>query len=218
MSSYHISLICVLCLCIGALANPHGVISGPEDIEGLINVIYNSWYFTFDIDLQTDLDFSNDELKNLLIYFPLGRVESDCIPYTGVFEGNNHTVKNLVMDRRNSDDGWSSFFCGFSNATVRNLNFDSSCQFTGTYAGALSGYVSGDVNLENIEVSATVTGTYAGGLLGYAYLDGNTITLDSTVNNGGVFSTDNGSVEYAGGLWQRVDHFGVMWTCMCKQQ
>ena len=51
-----------------------------------------------DIELLNDLDFSTSNLP-----FPLGvNSNGTCVAYSGVFHGNYHSIKGLVMDNTNN--------------------------------------------------------------------------------------------------------------------
>ena len=112
--------------------------------------------FDAKITLLDDLDFSFSPLT-----LPFG-VSSDgsCVSYTGVFEGNGHTIKGLVMNNKDNKEYYNAgLFCGLENATFENLVIDSSCSFTGySYVGALSVSLTGSLTATNVTNKAAVSG------------------------------------------------------------
>ena len=116
-----------------------------------------------DIELVNDIDFSDVGLT-----LPLGATTMRwCKPYSGIFQGNNHTIKGIDMNNLNTP-GYSlaGLFCELKNATIKNLTIDSSCSFTGLWSGGLSVRVTGSLTLVNVTNKANVTGTkLAGGFI-----------------------------------------------------
>lgn len=92
-------------------------------------------------------------------------------PFTGVFDGNNYTIRNLDLEDSENDE------CGlFSQCkgTIKNLNVevcDSGIQSSNTHIGGLIGFCSNAV-IDNCHISGNITGTNAtqiGGLIGKSY-------------------------------------------------
>ena len=122
-------------------------------------------HFDANITLLDDLDFSDSALT-----LPFG-VSSDgsCVSYTGVFEGNGHTIKGLVMNNKdNQGYDKAGLFCGLENTTFENLVIDSSCSFTGySNVGALGVLLTGSLTATNVTNKADVSGSYGvGGFVG----------------------------------------------------
>ena len=109
--------------------------------------------FDANIVLLDDLDFSDSALT-----LPFGMIsQTDYVSYTGTFEGNGHTIKNLVMDNTENDDiPFAGLFFGIGDATVQDLVIDSSCSFAGIYAGTLGTILTGSLTLTNVMNKATV--------------------------------------------------------------
>ena len=117
--------------------------------------------------------------------------------YSGVFDGNGHTISNLTVS--GSDD--VGMFASLAGATVKNLTLENvNISATGLRSGALAGTtVKNTVNnvIENVTVnSGTITSSnyYAGGLLGADQAIDTVIR--NCVNNVDVTSTN----QYAGGI------------------
>ena len=150
------ALVVLCCCCTGV----HGVVVGSaEDFEKLVNE--NEW--NQNITLADDIDFSNSSIS-----FPLGFIDkSNCVAYTGTFDGKWHTIKGIKASNGVSDAG---IFCSLSNATIENLVIDDSCVFMGAKAGSLSVNMSGNATLRNVVTKATVSGTaLAGGFIANVY-------------------------------------------------
>ena len=100
----------------------------------------------------------------------------DGVPFTGVFDGNNHRITNLTI-HTNSNSFTGLFGCIGSNGSVKNLGIGN-CDVNGNcYIGGLVG--ENDGNISNCSATGTVSG-YAvdsdeinrtsvnvGGLVGY---------------------------------------------------
>ena len=78
------------------------------------------------IEVTADLDFSFHTL-------PLGAFSNGtCVSFSGVFQGNGHSIKGLKMNNtKNEGYNNSGLFCSLKDATVENLVIDSSCSFIG---------------------------------------------------------------------------------------
>ena len=149
-----------------------------------------------DIDLMNDLDFSGIDFQKPLGYQYSGEV----IPYSGVFQGNGHALKNLVMNGTTQHVDMGLFF-HVVNATFKNLVIDSSCSFNGGTVGGLSVYGEGSLAFINVRNEANIIGKYEVSPL-VAWVHGGTITLDNCVNNGDI----TGDVG-AAGLIQGVNSY-----------
>lgn len=89
-------------------------------------------------------------------------------PFTGVFDGNGHTISNLQI---NSPDSSYLGLFGYiaDDAVIENLRL-TNVEITGAnYLGALAGYAQYST-ITNCYSQGKVTGTdFVGGLIGYAY-------------------------------------------------
>ena len=163
----HQSLTLGFFIAIGLVVSVCGERFEVTSAQQLIKLLNISEVNNFDANntLLDDLDFSDSALTH-----PFG-VSSDgsCVSYTGVFEGNGHTIKGLVMNNKN-DQMYihAGLFCGLENATFENVDIDSSCSFAGnSFAGALSVSMAGSLTVTNVTNKADVSGSYGvGGLIG----------------------------------------------------
>ena len=149
-----------------------------------------------DIELTADLDFSSSALT-----LPLG-VSDDgtCVSFSGVIQGNGHSIKNLKMDNTNNA-GYkdAGLFCSLKDSTVEDLAIDSSCSFTGYSAGALSVLVTGLLTVKHTTNNAAVNGSWnVGGFIGFVQdmEQPIVISFEDCVNHANV----TGDGDYVGGF------------------
>jgi|GEM_PF-5367058 len=128
-------------------------------------------------------------------------------PFTGKFDGNNHTIKNLTINLPNEDYvslfGWVGYIppsSSNSDIEIKNIKLENVNIIGRNRVGALVGEVYG-AQISNCTVTGTVQGLqWVGGLIGINNSDGN-ITQCSFIGsvNGesyiaGLISTNSGSV------------------------
>lgn len=150
------------------------------------------------INLQNDLDFSHANLK-----LPLGTLsDGTYVSYSGVFQGNGHAIKGLVMNNteneKNKDAG---LFYSLKDAIVKDLVIDSSCIFTGDRVGAMSVTVTGSLTVKNVRNKAFVYGnTSASGFIGYIedLKQTTKITFTRCANDGSIDGTKGNSGGFVG--------------------
>jgi hypothetical protein len=146
--------------------------------------------------LMADIDMNSVSLDRIQ---PIG---TDTIPFTGIFEGNYHTIHNLQCEA-NDEDGVGVFgYLGglrpddsFSGGTVKNLYLANVDVAGRIYVGGLAGRCYGG-NIISCELSGRITGAeYVGGLVGMGY----GINISSSSTSG----TVDGGVEVGGLLGQQ---------------
>lgn len=132
----------------------------------------NSGNTDINITLDNDIDLSDID------WTPIGTYDN---PYTGTFDGGNHTISGLTVT---GSDQWAGLF-GYidnvgtvKNVVLENVQITSDNQYA--YVGGVAGYSEG--NIENCSVSGSVSGNShsnstsncVGGVVGQQY--GGTIT------------------------------------------
>ena len=192
------TVLCLMCTLGTADDHPMFQINNMEQFWGMYTTAQNG--FSFDVELNCDLDFA-DQTRTME---PLGTDISGTTkyPYNGKFNGNGHTVRNLKIQSEEA-----GFFGALGNATVHDLSFDSTCTFTGNYAGALAARTSNAFQVEilNVHSAANVNGRdVTGGLIGVIDAQSQTIpsirncvvtgNVQSTVSSAGVYSAAGGIV------------------------
>lgn len=153
-----------------------------EDLDDVNSELYSNY------KLMNDLDMTS---SNIII----GEMKA---PFTGVFDGNNHTIDGLTINKTTNYNG---LFTYIKNATIKNLNL-TNVNITGaSYTGSLVGQAEGRNNITNIDVTGTIntTGAYVGGLIGY---NTNTTEDEEIISNitTNVTITGNTASTHVGGL------------------
>ena len=131
-------------------------------------------------------------------------------PFTGTFNGNNHTISNLVMNFTSSDSYGAYGFFGIlgDGATVKDLTFANTCSMVvtanyGSSFGVLAGLAKG-VTISNVISRAAITGggtaslgnntaagrTMVGGLIGEVHPSATVATLTGLHNYGNIGAPD----------------------------
>ena len=167
--------------------------------DDLIDLFKNATGNTLkaDIELLADLDFSSSNVT-----IPLGASSNDtCVAFSGMFQGNGHSIKGLVMNNRHKE-GYkhAGLFCSLKDATVENLVIDQSCSFTGVQSASLGVSVTGSLIVKNVTNHASVSGEkIMAGLIGCVEFiqQGNAVlSFYNSANKGNV----NGNGNYVGGI------------------
>lgn len=176
MKRFALAILIIACFSIPSLAKYSGGSGEPNDpyqignVEDLLALRNNTedygkcFILTHDLDLESiDLDPEEEGIQG----FKDAVIARGSVHFKGIFDGNNHTISNLVING-------SSQFCGLfgtidsESAVVKNLGILNPDIFTYDTAGALIG------QMEN----GTVTNCYVhggrvrgessiGGLIGY---------------------------------------------------
>lgn len=175
--------------------------SGYEVIDDVYH-IYNAeglmkWASDADV-LTKKLVLENDIYLTGKIWTPIGNKDAS---YSGDFDGNGKFINNLTVD---SDAGSVGFFGGLAaGAVVHNVKFDNAkvsssngASYVGVVAGASLGKIE-DCNVRNSEVS----GTYAGAITGNNSLQVNgcnalDVKVTASEVAGGIAGVSFGKVEY----------------------
>lgn len=121
------------------------------------------------VDLVSDLDLNNEA------WTPIGKTGA---PFSGIFDGNNHTISNLLIEGNNSDAGLFGFT---TNGEIKNLTVENAKVSGYLNVGVVAGtpYTSKYSNI-TITGDVKVDGfSYVGGVGGKnAYASWTDITVD----------------------------------------
>ena len=120
-------------------------------------------------ELITDLDFDTNSDKQINSQDQFWNAGAGWLPFdfTGIFEGNNHQILNIMINRPDEDE--VGLFKNLNNSTVRNLRINGSLtSIQGKiYVGGLSAIASSNTTIDNLYFSGTVNAfAAAGGLVG----------------------------------------------------
>jgi len=145
----------------GAPADPFRL-ETPNDINQLALI---SFYWNSAFELVNDINLS--ALTNLNT---IGHYQDELYfsPFSGIFDGNNHTLSNLVMNEPNGNSTALFGYVNGPNAVVKNLHLTDVNILGAHYVGSLIGKLT-DGSVTNCSVqNALVSGTSnTGGLLGH---------------------------------------------------
>ena len=176
-----------------------GTEASPWEIANLNNLAWlqqSSNFANWDkYYIQTaDIDASATSGWNSNVGFsPIG---NEIYKFTGNYNGQNHVISNLFMNRKTEGETCHGFFGNTQVATIQNLGLEN-VLLKGFYIGALIGYAElGSV--QNCWATGSVEGDqYTGGLIGT--LDGD---LSDSYFSGTVVAVgpEYGAGFYAGGL------------------
>ena len=111
------------------------------------------------VKLLTDIDLKNSKIK----FTPIGTSEQ---PFTGTFDGNGHTIKNLNIVETEAKEGkaYIGFFGYANNATIQNVTFENvninipclDIDHSQGHIGAVAGSLEGNSTIENVTVKGDI--------------------------------------------------------------
>ena len=134
--------------------------------------------------LMNDITIPSDE-SGTYNWTPIG---SENTPYTGIFDGQGHTIDHLTI---NSTADYQGLVGSLGEGgVIQNLTMGKNCSVTGgNYVGGICGY-SENGTIANCTNSGAVTGSdYVGGICG-----ANNGTLQNCYNTGAVTGGDAGGI------------------------
>ena len=190
----------------------------------------NNEYAEYTVNLNADIDLSGNA------WTPIGTQTA----YTGKFNGNGHTIKNLTVSGSsnlglfakaadgavidnvildNVNVNGTSMYAGalvgnLANSTVSNVKVKDGTIKGRNYAGGIVGYASGNSKIDNCDNAASVEATYryGGGIVGYITSNQNGIVTVSGCNNtGNIANTAPSKGSYTGGIVGQSN--GVIENC-----
>lgn len=130
-------------------------------------------------------------------------------PFTGYFDGQGHTIRNLKMvcKAAQATSAWGFFGAVANGAVVENLIFDASCSLedkatAGTDCGVVAGLVY-EATVRNVVNKAPISFDGAApdnirmtiGMVGLAFADKNGARLEKLVNHGALTATSGGNTK-----------------------
>ena len=217
----------------GTSHNPY-LISTKEHLNNVRNYLDASFKLTKDI-IFTAADFAEGGAfyNSGEGWQPIG---DERILFTGIFDGNNHTIAELYQNISASSTCYGGLFGYTNNATIKNLGMkDSSISVSSTspysYAGSIVGYAYSSTIISNCYNTGIVyAGHAAGGIVGRTDSSiisncYNTGTVSARFYAGGIVSycylsnisncCNNGNVTgcYAGGIVGYAKSNSTVATC-----
>ena len=162
------------------------------------------------VKLLADIDlYESDENGEAVCFRPIGNYRQD-VAFTGTFDGQGHTIKNLNQNTWALDFGYYygsglglGLFSCVENATIKNLKIDKA-NISGESAlcGIVAATAYGDCTFENITVTNSNCADYqyyAGGIVGWAsgnhkYINCNVDASTTVGGQWGDFANSNGGI------------------------
>ena len=136
------------------------------DLTALAEMINNNAeYADMDIVLGTDIDLAALMTRSVASnWTPVG---SEDQPFTGSFDGNGHTIKNLALVENEAKEGkaYIGFFGYAKDATIKNLTFENvyinipclDIDHSQGHIGAVAGSLEGTSTIENVTIKGDIT-------------------------------------------------------------
>lgn len=147
------------------ITSPQGLVKLSELVKGGNSFTQTTFY------LANDIDMTGIDLEPIGFIFDSEKVK-ERKPFSGIFDGQGHTVSNLVMSQDTNIRSGLGLFGFAQNATIQNLVLDSTCSFTlkhvDAYNGmaAVLGYAGTKVLITNVATYANVDGvTHSAGIV-----------------------------------------------------
>lgn len=177
--------------------------------DNLVSTPTQKYYLSRSYILNIDIDLS--QIADLKTWAPIGFRASD-MAFSGTFDGNGHTISNLVINKNERFTSVGLFASLGSKAIVKNLKIENVTIDCGEIAGTIAGVNAGQIENCQIEAvvmnNAIVAGFVAGnnkGLIVNSRTIKDTDTLDYTIleNKNGenkIDSTSKASNIYLGGV------------------
>ena len=155
-------------------------------------ISFEGKYFKLTADIETPLTQ------------PIGGVK----PFSGIFDGDGHTVTLKVQGENNV-----GLFGATENATIKNVIVKGTVNGTGNAVGGIVGYAGNNTVILNCINTADITGfKYVGGIVGDTVADeSKTVLIENCINYGGITALTGG--ENAGGIAGHMAHCGTLINC-----
>ncbi|SKC10276.1 Por secretion system C-terminal sorting domain-containing protein [Soonwooa buanensis] len=170
-------------------------ISTAAELAGLTKLVFNGNDFSGKtITLMQDVDLAGH------LWAPIGYGYQK--PFSGTFEGNHKTVKNVLINRETNGD-FVGFFGQFFKATLKNLTVDGVKIFAKDTVGGMIGNVSTNSYVENCHVKnaeITITGYNGGGFSGGILTNSEVINCSASASVEGV----NQIGGFVGSSWDKT--------------
>ena len=153
----------------GSAENPFQI----EDYEDLKAIGTGAYLYSSNYILTKDIDASASKKENCngdecRGFSPIGRNKdaADSTYFSGIFDGQNHTIRNLYVQGIGDELGLISLLCG----SVKNVKLDSVNVMGSTtssrYVGGVVGFARGTIENVHVTNSSIQGQVYVGGIAG----------------------------------------------------
>ena len=152
--------------CRVVFTNAQGLVKFAKQVNET-KMSYADKKLTFELGADIDLTGINWE--------PIGQTGNQ--QFQGVFDGKNHTIKNLTINKESTSNAVAAGFFGWLNngANIKNIKFDGVKITANGYTGVVAGYIENHVTPEaqisnchvnNATISSKVNGAAKGAKVG----------------------------------------------------
>ena len=182
-------------------------INTADELSGLAKLVNEGNTFSGKtIVLGTDIDLLNIE------WTPIGN-SSDNV-FSGMFEGNNKTISNMVFYFDDTDN-YYGLFGRVSGAMIQNINFVSAEVSGGAGLAVLCGYAGSSTIIDSITVDATSVVSNTGHASGICSVSQSNSTIkncinEATVSSDGEWKAAAGIVYWSTGLIDNCENWGII--------
>ena len=139
------------------------VVTSAEGFEWIAEAVENGTLNDKTIVLNNDIDLSAMSRAAVSNWTPIGTAEN---PFTGTFDGNGKTIKNLIIVEPTAKEGkaYIGFFGYANNATIKNVTFENvninipclDIDHSQGHIGAVAGSLEGTSTIENVTVKGDI--------------------------------------------------------------
>lgn len=198
--------------------NGAGTERDPFQITTLSQLDEVRYHLSANYILMNDLDFNDFSGDWTPLGFSSDSYNEDFESFTGVFDGNNKTIRNLTINQTGEEIGL--FSCIESEGMVLNLNIENAKINGDRNVGTIAGLIRFSGSIINCHViNSTVTASdYCGVLTGNsldAFIDSCSV-IDSSVISSGAFSILGvTSYGHSGGLVSK-NSAGIIRNCVIE--
>ncbi|MDD3999656.1 MAG: hypothetical protein PHX62_02005, partial [Bacilli bacterium] len=168
----------------GTLEDPFRI-STVSDLENMLadDLFVRDAYYK----LMNDLDLSTAGYKeDGKSWVPIGKQLGSLVKFSGEFDGDNHSIKNLYMNSSSAEEKWGLFAELEPSGVIKNLSLENvNITAAGQRVGSFVGYSKGTV--ANVSVTGNIKGKDSGdadvgGIVGYQNNSGTIRYAYSAVN------------------------------------
>ena len=176
-----------------------------KDPSTLIEFSRNPSSFKGTVFLDADIDFYGENEQ----FNPISNYSNR---FSGTFDGQGHTIKNLTVNSSSGNDG----LFGYSNGlTIKNVVLDASCSITSTshsnnaYIGGIIGkcntenepcVIENSVNMAAVSFNGSCSDLFIGGIVGEIFFGGHSATVKNCVNYGKIIDIGDYACNHIGGI------------------
>ncbi|MDD3280887.1 MAG: T9SS type A sorting domain-containing protein [Bacteroidales bacterium] len=184
-----------------------------EQLAGLAVMVNNGNSFQGKtIELMNDVDLGG-ALETPLNWKPIGYIYTDTLSFSGIFDGNNHSIKKMFIEQSLTDTVTVGLFGVVNMATIKNLFMKENVAFniynesnTNDYCGVLVGCsFNSNILYCYIESTLVLNTSGFGGIVGEAYYS----CISYCIFNGKIESNIYGNGGISG-----VSYYSVVNNCI----